>query len=299
MHPRSRLKKPVYVYKPRDLKRLKKASWKPSFKKILKLHKRALLYALIIFIVIMVLIPPATYLYFAKDLQSKDSIMNRQETGLTLLDRNGKPFYTYDLAKTITYVPISQIPETTQHALVAAEDKSFYTDPGFSVTGIVRAFLADIFAGKVVQGGSTITQELAKNAFLNSSQNVLRKYQELVLAAELTRRFNKQDILVRAPLGYKTRLKHTSVFLPANSIWHNLHFLSASSPRHLHTLLFPIRQSTRLSDKNLSLIKWYKMAISHKLKKTKQRVNHFIIIHKILKPTLCLHRILRFISKTN
>jgi len=195
MHPRSRLKKPVYVYKPRDQKGPKKASGKLSFKKILQAHKRALLFAIIVFVVIMLLIPPATYLYFAKDLQSKEGIMNRQETGLTLLDRNGKPFYTYDLAKTITYIPISEIPETTQHALVAAEDKSFYTDPGFSITSIVRAFLVDIFAGKVVQGGSTITQELAKNAFLSSSQNILRKYQELVLAAELTRRYSKQDIL--------------------------------------------------------------------------------------------------------
>ena len=78
---------------------------------------------------------------------------------------------------------------------VAAEDKNFYTNPGFSITGIARAFLTDIFAGKVVEGGSTITQELAKNAFLSSSQNILRKYQELVLAAELNRRFSKQDIL--------------------------------------------------------------------------------------------------------
>src|SRR5260221_13350678 len=121
--------------------------------------------------------------------------MNTQETGLTLLDRNGQPFYTYDLAKTISYVPISEIPQSTQNALIAAEDKTFYTDPGFSITSIVRAFLADIFAHKIVQGGSTITQELAKNAFLSDSRNFLRKYQELVLAAELTRRFSKQDIL--------------------------------------------------------------------------------------------------------
>jgi 1A family penicillin-binding protein len=195
MHPRSRLKKPVRDFKPHELKRIKKIDWRSSFQKIVKNHKRALLYALIAFIVIMVLIPPATYLYFARDLKSKDSIMNRQETGLTLMDRNGKVFYTFDLAKTITYIPISDIPKSVQNAVVSAEDKNFYTNPGFSITGIIRAFFADIFAGHIVQGGSTITQELAKNAFLSSSQNILRKYQELVLAAELNRRFSKQDIL--------------------------------------------------------------------------------------------------------
>ena len=152
-------------------------------------------YAFLLFLVIMLLIPPLTYLYFAKDLKNKESVMNRQETGLSLMDRNGQEFYTFDLAKSFSYVPISDIPKTAQDGAVATEDKNFYTNPGFSITGILRAFLVDIFAGKVVEGGSTITQELAKNAFLSSSRNILRKYQELVLAAELNRRFSKQDIL--------------------------------------------------------------------------------------------------------
>jgi 1A family penicillin-binding protein len=195
MHPRSRLKHSDFSVRSRVKKVQSKKNWRLSFKKIFSHPKKKLLYLLLIVIVILLIIPPATYLYFANDLKSKESIMNRQETGLTLLDRDGQPFYTFDLAKSISYVPISDIPVSTQHALVAAEDRTFYTDPGFSVTGITRAFLADIFARKVVQGGSTITQELAKNAFLSSSQNVLRKYQELVLAAELNRRFSKQDIL--------------------------------------------------------------------------------------------------------
>jgi len=196
MHPRSRLKRTDFRTKTR-VKNPHKVTHNvyDPLKKLFSNPKKKLIYLGIIILVILVIIPPATYLYFANDLKSKENIMNTQQTGLTLLDRDGQPFYTYDLAKTITYVPISQIPENTQHALVASEDKTFYTDPGFSVTSIARAFLADIFAGKIVQGGSTITQELAKNAFLTSSQNVLRKYQELVLAAELTRRFSKQDIL--------------------------------------------------------------------------------------------------------
>ncbi len=194
MHPRSRLKRTDFSHRSRVTK-VQKKSWNGSFRKVFSHPKKKLLYFFSIIFIILIIIPPATYLYFANDLKSKDSVMNRQETGLTLLDRNGQPFYTFDLAKSISYIPVTDIPDSTQHALVAAEDRTFYTDPGFSVTGIARAFLADIFARKVVQGGSTITQELAKNAFLSSSQNVFRKYQELVLAAELNRRFSKQDIL--------------------------------------------------------------------------------------------------------
>jgi 1A family penicillin-binding protein len=198
MHPRSRLKKRLvtdFRYKNRPPAKKQKSDLITTVKKLFKNKRRKLLYLFLIFVIIMLLVPPVTYLYFAKDLKSKDSIMNRQQTGLTLMDRDGQVFYTFDLAKSISYVPITDIPKTVQDAAVATEDKNFYTNPGFSVTGIARAFLTDIFAGKVVEGGSTITQELAKNAFLSSSQNILRKYQELVLAAELNRRFSKQDIL--------------------------------------------------------------------------------------------------------
>ena len=197
MHPRSRLRKrPVsdFKYKNRPAKKQKR-DWQTTIKNLFKNKRRKLLYIFLIFVIIMLLVPPATYLYFANDLKDKDSVMNRQQTGLTLMDREGQVFYTFDLAKSFTYIQITDIPKTAQDAAVATEDKNFYTNPGFSVTGIARAFLADIFAGKVVEGGSTITQELAKNAFLSSSRNILRKYQELVLAAELNRRFNKEDIL--------------------------------------------------------------------------------------------------------
>ncbi len=121
--------------------------------------------------------------------------MNRGKTGLTLQTRDGNPFFTFYQPKVIHYVPITEIPDSVQKAVIASEDKNFYTNPGFSLRGIARAFLANFFAHRIVEGGSTITQELAKNAFLNSKKSFLRKYQEVVLAAELNRRFSKQDIL--------------------------------------------------------------------------------------------------------
>ena len=195
MHPRSRLKRPAYVYKRRGATTAHKSGWKEFLKNFLQTHRKKLIYLLLIFIVIMALVPPATYLYFAKDLKDKESIMNRGKTGLTLMDKDGKTFYTFYQPKSISYVSFDNIPTTAQEGVVATEDKNFYTNGGFSIRGIFRALIKDILAGSLVEGGSTITQELAKNAFLSQSKNVLRKYQELVLATELNRRFSKQDIL--------------------------------------------------------------------------------------------------------
>ena len=158
-------------------------------------HKRQIIFAGIALLILVLLVPPFTYLYFAKDLKDKESIMNRGKTGLTLLTRDNKPFFTFYQPKEIQYIPLSDIPENIQKAVIATEDKNFYTNPGFSIRSIGRAVITDIFAGKLVEGGSTITQELAKNAFLSQSKNFLRKYQEIVLAAELNRKFSKQDIL--------------------------------------------------------------------------------------------------------
>lgn len=165
----------------------------PSY--LLRRYRKQIFWAAILLIAFLALVPPATYLYFAKDLKDKQSIMSRNDTGLTLLTRDNEPFFTFYQPKKITYQPISAIPEVVQDATVASEDKDFYNHSGFSIRGIARAFVTNLFAGKIVEGGSTITQELAKNAFLSANRNYLRKYQEIVLAAELDRRFSKQDIL--------------------------------------------------------------------------------------------------------
>lgn len=168
---------------------------KTLFLAFLKRYKRQLFYALILLLAFLALVPPATYLYFAKDLKDKQSIMSRNDTGLTLLTRDDEEFFTFYAPKKITYISFTEIPQVMQEATIASEDKDFYEHPGFSMRGIARAFMTNLFAGKIVEGGSTITQELAKNAFLSANRNYLRKYQELVLAAELNRRFSKEDIL--------------------------------------------------------------------------------------------------------
>lgn len=136
-----------------------------------------------------------TTLVFAASLSSKESIMNRNKTGVSLLDRNGKVFYEFNNAHTDTYVKLDQIAPVAKEALLAAEDKDFYKHTGFSPTGILNAIWQNIKPGGSDGGGSTLTQQLVKNALLSQDRNFLRKYQELVLSVEIERRYTKDEIL--------------------------------------------------------------------------------------------------------
>ncbi len=146
-------------------------------------------------VTIIAFIPVFTYLYFAKDLRSKESIMNRNDTGVVLLDRKDKPFFTFYEAHQKDFVPLKQIPKVTQEAVIAAEDREFYQHPGFSIRGIFRSLFLDLQKKDAAYGGSTLTQQLVKNVLLNSKRNILRKYQEIVLAQEIERRYKKDEIL--------------------------------------------------------------------------------------------------------
>lgn len=159
-----------------------------TFKKPIKL-------GIIVVLTILILVPPATYLWFVRDLSSKEKIINRKNAGVILYDRNDKPFFTLYGGRTRKTVPLSQIPESLQEAVVAAEDKDFYKHPGFSIAGIGRAIVANFREERLAQGGSTISQQLVKNTLLTQDKNFLRKYQEIFLALEIERRFSKQDIL--------------------------------------------------------------------------------------------------------
>ncbi|MFI1950612.1 transglycosylase domain-containing protein [Streptomyces xinghaiensis] len=90
-------------------------------------------------------------------------------------------------------VPISRIPKNTQYAFVAAENKSFYQDPGVDVKGLTRALVSTAMGRK--QGGSTITQQYVKNYFLSQEQTVTRKAKELIIALKVDQQQSKDEIL--------------------------------------------------------------------------------------------------------
>jgi len=93
------------------------------------------------------------------------------------------------------YVRYNDIPRDMIKALVATEDRNFFNHHGVDPFGLLRAMVANARAGRVVQGGSTLTQQLAKNVFLTPERSLKRKVQELILALSLENKYSKQEIL--------------------------------------------------------------------------------------------------------
>ncbi len=113
---------------------------------------------------------------------------------LTFVGGSGETVATYgDLYGGL--VRLDEMPPWLPMAVLATEDRRFYTHFGIDPQGLARAAIANFRAGRVVQGGSTITQQLAKNVFLSSDRSAKRKIQEMLLAFRLERAFTKDEIL--------------------------------------------------------------------------------------------------------
>ena len=105
--------------------------------------------------------------------------------GSLLAERDGKHLY----------IPVGLLPAHVVNAVVAIEDRRFYGHNGIDLSGLARAALANLRAGRYAQGGSTLTQQLAKNMYLSSDRTMLRKLDELTLAVWLELRLDKREIL--------------------------------------------------------------------------------------------------------
>ncbi|MFC2043301.1 transglycosylase domain-containing protein [Chloroflexota bacterium] len=118
-----------------------------------------------------------------------------------ILDRNGNVLYEIldPNAGRRTYVPLEKISPYLVAATVATEDKGFYSHPGFDTSAIVRAFMQNYQSGGTVSGASTITQQLSRALLFTpeerNEQSYQRKIREAILAAEITRRYSKDEIL--------------------------------------------------------------------------------------------------------
>ncbi len=97
--------------------------------------------------------------------------------------------YTYE------NIELKDIPDTLKKALIATEDKNFYRHHGYDLTGLARSMVQNVLAGRVVQGASTITQQLARVLFLNNERTFDRKLKELFIAARIEKTISKDKIL--------------------------------------------------------------------------------------------------------
>ena len=113
-----------------------------------------------------------------------------------IFDRASRLVTTIEGNEERQFAPIRSVPIVMQQAMLAAEDHTFYEHGGLSIRGIARALLANMGAGRVVEGGSTITQQLAKILFFdNSDRSVFRKIREAVVALQLEDKLSKKEIL--------------------------------------------------------------------------------------------------------
>lgn len=126
----------------------------------------------------------------------------RQEGGpvqLSLADRIGRfLFLRRAVSSRInpdSYVPIRDIPDSMQQAIIAVEDSRFYSHHGFDPESIIRASLVNLQYGQIEEGASTITQQLVKNLFLTHEQSFGRKAEELLLALDMEANYSKDEIL--------------------------------------------------------------------------------------------------------
>lgn len=145
---------------------------------------------------ILVIIPLATYLYFARDIADQDRLMNRNNTGVALYDNTGKNLiFSTGRAEHRELVGLDKISDHMEHALVASEDKDFYKHGGFSILSTLRAVYGYVLSGGGAFGGSTLTQQLAKITVLSSNRSFLRQYQAFSVAVAIENTYSKDQIL--------------------------------------------------------------------------------------------------------
>jgi len=152
----------------------------------------------------------ATFAYYTKDLPRPEKFSEFTLAQPTkIYDRTGNVLlYEIFGEEKSEVIPLSEIPEHLQHAVIATEDAEFYSHYGLSLKGTARAVLVNLGLKKssvVRPGGSTITQQLARNSFLTTEKTISRKIRELILTIELERQYSKSDILSfylnRIPFG--------------------------------------------------------------------------------------------------
>ena len=128
------------------------------------------------------------------NLPETESIQISRQPSITFLDKEGRIIASYGdiYGQTIQY---KNLPKDLINSVIVTEDKRFFSHIGVDLKGIIRATYVNLKAGKIVQGGSTITQQLAKNLFLTPERSFTRKLHELILSFWLEMRFTKQQIL--------------------------------------------------------------------------------------------------------
>lgn len=173
-------------------------SWKlrQENKKIWKLKfLSSLSTAMLVLVVGFLLLLFGSVIFFATQIPNPSDLSNRDIAEATkIYDRNGQLLYDIYQNQNRTPVKLSEVPDYVKQATIAIEDKDFYKHSGFSIVGITRSIF-ELVVHRRVEGGSTLTQQLVKNALLSGERTLTRKLKEFILAIQVERAYTKDQIL--------------------------------------------------------------------------------------------------------
>jgi penicillin-binding protein 1A len=132
---------------------------------------------------------------YAQELPSIEEVYNiKPRLSTRLFDKNDQPFYEFFTERRVL-TPLDSLPPHLVRALLATEDREFYNHWGVRWTAIVRALIVNLQTGRRAQGGSTITQQLARKLFLTPERTLERKIKEWLMSIKLERSYSKNEIL--------------------------------------------------------------------------------------------------------
>ncbi|MGW0043276.1 transglycosylase domain-containing protein [Rhodococcus sp. NPDC003348] len=159
-------------------------------------RRRRLAWAVLAVVALLVVLPAAAFaIAYSRAVVPRPADMRTNQVS-TIVAADGSP-----ITKIVppegnrTEVSIGDIPEPVRMAVLSAEDRKFYTNPGFSISGFVRAARDNVLGKDSAGGGSTITQQYVKNTLVGSDRSVVRKMRELVISSKMARQWSKDDIL--------------------------------------------------------------------------------------------------------
>lgn len=137
------------------------------------------------------------FIYFSKDLPNPQKLNERQIIQSTKIFARDEKTLLYEIhgEEKRTVIPLDLIPQYTKQAIIAIEDANFYNHIGIDLKSIIRAAWVNYKGKKIIQGASTITQQLIKNSILTRERTFTRKIKEIILALELERKYSKDQIL--------------------------------------------------------------------------------------------------------
>ena len=180
--------------KSRILKQRAKRDFGGYFAKIVRWSFTAVFFAIISGLIAMV----GGYFYLSEDLPKISSLADYRPSVITTVFSDDKRKIAEFYKERRIVIPLHQMPRMLIEAFVAAEDARFFKHKGIDVFSIVRAFFRNLEAGTIVQGGSTITQQVTKSFFLTPERSYTRKLKEAILAYRIDKAFNKKAKIIQA-----------------------------------------------------------------------------------------------------